>query len=186
MSKLAYAEPAFPAPPSVPLEPQGPRYPAVKKPSFTVGGEASTPRNQKKTACACVTVAAILIVIVAQLLLSVGLSQGAYRLEVLHKDGKELARTSQSVSHDLQRLSSPQNLAANAEALGMVKNASPVYLRLSDGAVLGRPSPAASHAGVLVGSAGVLVPNSLLDRLARSPGTPSPGPNGGQSVPTTH
>ena len=39
-------------------------------------------------------------------------------------------------------MQSPQYLAANAEALGMVPNANPVYLRLSDGAVLGQPTAA--------------------------------------------
>ena len=39
-------------------------------------------------------------------------------------------------------LDSPQNLAANAEGLGMVSNGNPVFLRLSDGAVLGAAGPA--------------------------------------------
>ena len=56
-------------------------------------------------------------------------------------------------------MQSPQYLAANAEALGMVPNANPVYLRLSDGAVLGEPSAADGGAR----STAPLVPNALID-----------------------
>jgi hypothetical protein len=103
-------------------------------------------------------VACVGAVVVAQLLLSVGISQGAYEISALRASQVELGRTADSVSEDLIRVSSPQSLAANAEALGMVSNSTPAYLRLSDGAVLGAPSSATgSQAG-----AASLVPNSLL------------------------
>ncbi|MGY4856661.1 hypothetical protein [Cryobacterium sp. AP23] len=103
-------------------------------------------------------VACVGAVVVAQLLLSVGISQGAYEISALRASQVELGRTADSVSEDLIRVSSPQSLAANAEALGMVSNSTPAYLRLSDGAVLGAP---ASATGSEVGAAS-LVPNSLL------------------------
>jgi hypothetical protein len=97
-------------------------------------------------------------IVVAQLLLSVGISQGAYEISALRASQVELGRTADSVSEELIRVSSPQSLAANAEALGMVSNSNAAYLRLSDGAVLGAPSSATgSQAG-----AASLVPNSLL------------------------
>lgn len=103
-------------------------------------------------------VACVGAVIVAQLLLSVGISQGAYEISALRASQVELGRTADSVSEDLIRVSSPQSLAANAEALGMVSNSTPAYLRLSDGAVLGAPTSASgSQAG-----AAALVPNALL------------------------
>ena len=97
-------------------------------------------------------------IIVAQLLLSVGISQGAYEISALRASQVELGRTADSVSEDLIRVSSPQSLAANAEALGMVSNSNAAILRLSDGAVLGAP---ASATGSQAGAAS-LVPNSLL------------------------
>jgi hypothetical protein len=112
---------------------------------------------------AIVTVAVIFGIIVAQLLLSVAVSSGAYEISGLQYQNKELARTHQSMGQDLDRLASPQNLAANAEALGMVNNNTPVFLRLSDGAVLGSPEAASAGAGVIGG--GVLVPNSLLTNV---------------------
>ncbi|WEO79034.1 hypothetical protein BJQ94_08375 [Cryobacterium sp. SO2] len=103
-------------------------------------------------------VACVGAIVVAQLLLSVGISQGAYEISALRASQVELGRTADSVSEDLIKVSSPQSLAANAEALGMVSNSTPAYLRLSDGAVLGAPTSATgSQAG-----AASLVPNSLL------------------------
>lgn len=104
-------------------------------------------------------VACVGAIVVAQLLLSVGISQGAYEISALRASQVELSRTADSVSEDLIRVSSPQSLAASAETLGMVSNSTPAYLRLSDGAVLGAPASAADSA---VGAAS-LVPNSLLD-----------------------
>jgi hypothetical protein len=109
---------------------------------------------------AVVTVSVIFGIIVAQLLLSVAVSSGAYEISGLQAQNRELDRTQQSMNQDLDRLASPQNLAANAEALGMVSNNTPVYLRLSDGAVLGSPVAASADAGVTGG--GTLVANSLL------------------------
>lgn len=107
---------------------------------------------------ALTAVAGMAAIIVAQLLLSVGITQGAYEISSLQSSQSELGRTAASVSEDLVRVSSPQSLAANAEGLGMVSNSNPVYLRLSDGAVLGAP---ASASGSRAGAAS-LVPNALL------------------------
>lgn len=96
-------------------------------------------------------------IIVAQLLLSVSISQGAYEVASLQDRQVELGRAAESVSEDLVRVASPQSLAINAESLGMVTNSNPVYLRLSDGAVLGAPASATAAGGNTN-----LVPNSLL------------------------
>ena len=115
-------------------------------------------RRRPRVVYALTAVTGIAGIVVAQLLLSVGISQGAYELSTLQDTRVELGRTADSVSEDLVRASSPQSLSANAEALGMVSNSNPVYLRLSDGAVLGTPAAAS---GTQVGAAG-LVPNALL------------------------
>jgi hypothetical protein len=90
-----------------------------------------------------------------------------------------LQRSYQAATEDLNRVSSPQHLADAANALGMVSNSNPVYLRLSDGAILGTPTPAAATAGTVTGGQGNLVPNSLLA------GVPLPGvPAAGSSAPS--
>ena len=116
-------------------------------------------------------VACVGAVVVAQLLLSVGISQGAYEISALRASQVELGRTADSVSEDLIRVSSPQSLAANAEALGMVSDSTPAFLYLSDGAVRGAPT---SAAGSQVGAAG-LVPNALLTGVPLTTQLPAGG-----------
>ncbi|TFD30093.1 hypothetical protein E3T34_14075 [Cryobacterium sp. TMT1-62] len=124
--------------------------------------EIVSPRSQRharpKIVYALSAVTGVAAIVLAQLLLSVGISQSAYEVSRLQASQVELGRTAESVTEDLVRVSSPQSLAANAEALGMVSNSNPVYLRLSDAAVLGAP---ASASGSSAGTAS-LVPNSLL------------------------
>jgi hypothetical protein len=114
-------------------------------------------RARPKLFYAAVAVLTVMVVVVAQLLLSIGVSQGAYRIESLQAQKVQLARGYQQASERVQTLSSPQNLAANAAALGMVNNGTPVYLRLSDGAVIGSPAPATAASG----STGQLVGNAM-------------------------
>jgi hypothetical protein len=114
---------------------------------------------------AFITVSVIFGIIVAQLLVSVAVSSGAYEIAALQRANREAGRNVASATQDLDRLASPQNLASNAEVLGMVNNSTPVYLRLSDGAVLGSPAAASPAAGVISGNAGPLVPNSLLTNV---------------------
>ena len=97
-------------------------------------------RSRPKLFYATATVLTVMVIVVTQLLLSIGVSQGAYRIESLQTTKATLARQYQQASESVQVLSSPQNLAAKAAALGMVNNGTPVYLRLSDGAVIGSGS----------------------------------------------
>ncbi|QJU53325.1 hypothetical protein SCB71_08625 [Herbiconiux sp. KACC 21604] len=116
-------------------------------------------KARPKIAYAAVVVTGVLAIVVTQLLLSIGLSDGAYEIASLQQEQKELDRTNQVLTEQYDKLSSPQNLAAGAEALGMVANSTPVYLRLSDGAVLGVPTAAA---GGSVTNGQNLIANSLL------------------------
>lgn len=136
------------------------------RPSIQVVATRAQRKARPRVFYAMVTMAVVFGIIVAQLLLSVAVSSGAYEIASLQMSNKELSRTYQTMTQDLDRLSSPQNLAANAEALGMVVNNTPVYLRISDGAVLGSPVPAAADAGVIAGSAAGAIPNSLLSGVS--------------------
>lgn len=118
-------------------------------------------RARPKLYYAAVAVGTVMVIVVTQLLLSIGVSQGAYRIESLQRDGARLARSYQAASERVNVLSSPQNLAANAVALGMVSDVTPVYLRLSDGRVIGSPTPASARSG----STGQLVGNALTQNL---------------------
>jgi hypothetical protein len=139
-------------------------------------------RARPRTLYAVVAVASLLVIVVAQLLLSIAISQGAYTLNGLQAEQTGLQRSLQAASEDLTRVSSPQNLAANANALGMVSNSNPAYLRLSDGAVLGAPIAASGAAGTVTGGQGNLVPNSLLSGVALVNAPPSTTAQPGNSA----
>lgn len=132
-------------------------------------------RARPRVVYAGVVVGGLGALMLGQLMLSIALSDGAYTIDSLQAAQKEQARQVQQLTEDLGRLSSPQNLAGNAEALGMVQNANPVWLRMSDGAVIGTPAPAVAGTGVL-GAAGSQVPNRLLAGVplvtAPQPATP--------------
>ncbi|TCK63023.1 hypothetical protein [Curtobacterium sp. PhB136] len=118
-------------------------------------------RARPRIAYAIVAVAALGLLLLAQLGISMVLSQGAYQLNSLSAEQTKLSRTQQSLSEDLRVLDSPQNLARNAQALGMIANSTPVYLDPKTGRVYGTPTPATPDEAT--GNTANQVPNSLLD-----------------------
>ncbi|KQR64315.1 hypothetical protein [Frigoribacterium sp. Leaf172] len=116
-------------------------------------------RARPKIVYALVATASLFVLLLAQLAISIALSDGAYRISALQAQQTELTRDQQKYSEQLDVLSSPQNLANNAEELGMVRNSNPVYLDPATGAVHGQPSPADGGAD----GTDNLIPNTLLD-----------------------
>lgn len=119
-------------------------------------------RARPRAVYAIATVVGVFAILLAQLVLSIVLSDGAYRITALEAQRIELDRTAQMLTEDLNVFDSAQNVAANAESLGMVvSSVSPAFLLLSDGSVQGSPTPAGAGTGVLDGR-GDLVGNVLL------------------------
>jgi hypothetical protein len=146
---------------ALPAQTRPVRRPATERmPRLRPAPEAAAgTRGRPRLAYAVVALASIGAIAIAQLLLSIAMTQGAYEMDEQLLRQAELRREEAKLSDDLDRLGSPQFLAMNAEALGMVPNAEPVYLRLSDGAVLGEPTPAGGAAAQTT----PLVPNALID-----------------------
>jgi hypothetical protein len=118
---------------------------------------------------ALVAIGGIFAIFLAQLLLSISLSGGAYRISHLLGEQQDLSRAESSLYEELQTVGSTQNLAVNAQRLGMVGNAHPAFIRLSNGKIVGSAAAAAtgtSIAGKLAKGKNVAansrVPNSLL------------------------
>ncbi|KIU03109.1 MULTISPECIES: hypothetical protein [unclassified Frigoribacterium] len=139
--------------------------------------EIVTSRSQRrarpKIAYALIATAALFVLLLAQLAISIALSDGAYKISDLQAAKTELVRDQQKYSEQRDVLSSPQNLAANADELGMVRNSNPVYLDLATGAVHGSPAPAA---GADEATSGNLIPNTLLEGVpltTKAPATSS-------------
>lgn len=134
---------------------------AFVQPARRLRAVAPVARRRPRVAYALVAMAGALAIAGAQMALSILTMQTSYELSRVAAEQRDLTYQTQILNDDLAGLSSPQFLGANASALGMVISESPSYLRLSDGAVLGAPSPAegASSIDALNRAA---VPNALI------------------------
>lgn len=99
-------------------------------------------RARPKLAYAVVTILSLFLIFAAQLMLSIVVSDGAFQIEALQQQQKELLRTQDARSESLNILSSSQNLAMNAAHFGMVPNPTPLTLNIRSGAVYGSPGTA--------------------------------------------
>ena len=121
---------------------------------------------------AIVTIGGIGVILLAQLVLSIVLANGAYQISSLQAAKYTAVLQQHALSETFDLYNSPQHLAANAEALGMVASGNPVYLNAKTGAVTGTATAAG---GSLVG-AGDQVGNALLKGSAivtAQPATPT-------------
>jgi hypothetical protein len=111
---------------------------------------------------ALVTIGGIGVILLAQLLLSIVIADGAYQISGLQSAKHDAVLQQHALSEQLDLLASPQHLAANAEALGMVASGNAIYLDAKTGAVTGTAS---AGGGSLLGS-GDQVGNVLLTGTA--------------------
>jgi len=140
--------------------------------------EVVTTRRQRRArprvVHAVTAIVGVLAIVGAQLLLSIAISGGAYRISDLQQEQRALTRQSESLSEQLEIAAATQHLATAAAALGMVPAATTSFLDLATGAATpapGMPDP------VGCGGACNLVPNQLTQSLpavlpAAGAGTP--------------
>ena len=76
------------------------------------------------------------------LVINVALTQGAFKEAALSKDVRTIEAQQQAAQQTLAMLGSPGTLESRARAMGMVPAAAPLFLRLSDGKVIGEAAPA--------------------------------------------
>lgn len=100
-------------------------------------------RMRPKMMLALVPIIGLLVISLTQLVLNNALAAGAHQLVDLKQQARELGTTVQIMSEEVDSLSSQQNLANSAKALGMVANTNPVFLKIQGDRVIGKPSPAA-------------------------------------------
>ena len=143
-----------------------PQTAAVAAPLRTTTGrrlrvvEEPSRKRRPKLIYGVVALAGALTIGAAQMALSILTTQSSYELSTLSQEASQLTWQKQILYDDVAGLSSPQYLAANASALGMVIAESPSYLRLSDGALLGAGQAALGASSVdAIGRAAV--PNAL-------------------------
>ncbi len=116
-------------------------------------------RARPKLAYAIITIASLFAIFAAQLLLSIVVSDGAYQVSALQDQQKDLLRTQDALTEQLNVLDSTQNLSLQAAHLGMVPNAGPLAIDLATGGVYALPGSADP---VGCGGACNLITNSQL------------------------
>ena len=116
-------------------------------------------RARPRIYAALVAIAGIGAILLAQLLMSIVLADGAYHIAALKKEERDLQREQNASQERIDELSSTQSLIQNATALGMVSSGNPVFLDVATGQALGVAGPAK---GQIVGSGGNLIVNSLV------------------------
>ncbi len=89
-----------------------------------------------------VVITVISLGLVGLILISTILQGQSFELSKLEREANSLRTQQDSLRHDLDQMKSPAGLASSAVAYGMVPNSNPVFLRLSDGKVIGKPKPA--------------------------------------------
>ncbi|MEO6823033.1 MAG: septum formation initiator family protein [Candidatus Nanopelagicales bacterium] len=112
------------------------------------------------------------------LLLNTTLAEGAFQIQALSQQQQQLQVSQQALLLYVARNESPDAMARQATKFGMVPVTSPAFLRLSDGAILGHPAPAASPRPAVapVAAAGLAAASSGISdgavNMAAVPGAP--------------
>ena len=101
-----------------------------------------------------------LAIALANLLMTVATSTGVYQVANLKATKQKLALDTQILGQQVTSLSSNQNLSNAASVLGMVSNATPVFLNVNQQKVFGTPS--AATAGTYTRFGKNLVPNAAM------------------------
>jgi hypothetical protein len=101
--------------------------------------------TRRSSAARAPFIATVVVILAAGLLglllLNTVLAQDAFRLHALQVQGRVLADQEQGLQRDVERLQSPQSLAARATALNMVPGGPPAFLNLPAGTVSGVAVP---------------------------------------------
>ncbi|MFF1816869.1 hypothetical protein ACFVWG_06215 [Kribbella sp. NPDC058245] len=85
--------------------------------------------------------------LIGLLLLNTELQRGTFGITKLNDQAGQLRDQQEQLEKQVRTLESPQNLADRALKMGMVPNPNPVFLRLSDGQVLGVPKEGKAGTG---------------------------------------
>ncbi|PRB07932.1 hypothetical protein [Microbacterium sp. MYb64] len=131
-------------------------------------------RRRPRLAYAIVALAGAALIAGAQIALTIATTQDSFEVAKLSQQNKQLTWQAQAAAQDLDGISSPQSLAAEASKLGLVVGGSASYLRLSDGGVIGAAGPA-PWASTVNPTGGNAVPNALV---RDTPPPPESNPGG--------
>lgn len=104
--------------------------------------------------------------VIGLLMFNTSMQQAAFAATSMEQQASTLTAREQSLRMELDVLRDPQRVARVAQGMGMVIPATPAFLRLADGKVLGTPTPATRED-----------PLRLLPRAPKKPAILDPAPN---------
>ena len=126
-----------------------PEFPVpVREPRRLHVVDAPARRRVPRRAFGVIAVLGAVMIALVQMGLSILTTQSSFEIASLTQQQRDLTYQKQILYDEVAGLNSPQYLAANAAALGMVIDETPTYLRLSDGAVIGAGKPAEGASSV--------------------------------------
>ncbi|MFF8188650.1 hypothetical protein ACF044_15470 [Microbacterium sp. NPDC016588] len=126
-----------------------PEFPVpVREPRRLHAVDAPARRRVPRRAFGVIAVLGAVLIALVQMGLSILTTQSSFEISSLTQQQRDLTYQKQILYDEVAGLNSPQYLAANAAALGMVIDETPTYLRLSDGAVIGAGKPAEGASSV--------------------------------------
>lgn len=107
-------------------------------------------------------VSVLLVMGVAGLLaFNTSMQQSSFTTTALEQRASVLNAKEQSLQMELERKRDPQQLAVSARRMGMVPPSSPAFIRLADGKILGKATPALIADGVRITSMPTRKPKNL-------------------------
>lgn len=134
------------------------RLAPTSKPGLKVAALPAFTTRSSMAVVGTITLGALVIALLG-LVMHMLTSSAVYELASIQKEKRELTTTAQILSEEVGSLSSQQNLANAAQKLGMIANANPVFLRIEDQKVFGKPKAALDTSGRVSRN---LVPNAAL------------------------
>ncbi|MDQ6650445.1 MAG: cell division protein FtsL [Actinomycetota bacterium] len=158
----------------------------------------SASRHAARTPFALIVLGLLAAGLITLLVLNTLLAQDAFRLHDLQRRGVALSEREQLLNRSVNDLQAPAALAARARALGMGPATDPLFLRLSDGAVLGgsggppkpkptpkpaAPAPPAPVAAAAASGASPAQPNAASPSVSTLVQTAAPAPAGSAKPP---
>jgi hypothetical protein len=149
-----------------------PAKPLVRSSGLTKVAAAARGKKQG-VAIARTVIIGFVVIQLLKLVLDIALSQSAYELRNLKLEKIDLTTQSQIIGQQVDSLSSQQNLANSAQSLGMIANANPVFLRIADQKVFGKPKSALNTDGRVaknnIASAALIQESVLTPAVADKP-----------------
>lgn len=100
------------------------------------------PKKKGRTPFVAIVIFVVTIGMTGLIFLSTVLQAQAFQVAQLNKQATTLQAQQDAMTNQVDHLKSPAGVAAAALAMGMVPNQNPVFLRLSDGKVIGKAAPA--------------------------------------------